>query len=311
MFACVREFGLYANVRPVRKHGSRGSIRRYRHRAGARNLGGLYVAFEHYIPIGKTIRTRLRSRPGSTPARIAQDHRIRLRLCAQERAQEGYVVHKANVLKALTGVFLEVGHEIAKKIRGQDPMDDRIVDATAMQLVMIPGSSTSSSHQSVRRTSVRSTRRPGRRPRHGPGANIGPDAAIFEAVHGSARYSGKGIANPLALLLAVGLMLEHVRSGGTANRLRTAIDQVLRKDGVRTPGSGRQGVHQRLHAKHHPSVGLVGNCEPAGSDFGSWLSVNRKEYRACSGNGPAPLASGCLDFSLGFSGFQSEICDPV
>jgi len=69
-----------------------------------------------------------------------------------------------------------------------------------------------------------------------PGANIGPDAAIFEAVHGSAPdIAGKGIANPLALLLAVGLMLEHIDQPDLANRLRTAIDQVLRKDGVRTP----------------------------------------------------------------------------
>ena len=48
------------------------------------------------------------------------------------------VVHKANVLKALTGVFLEVGHEVAKKYEGRIQMDDRIVDATAMQLVMNP-----------------------------------------------------------------------------------------------------------------------------------------------------------------------------
>src|SRR6185295_3836369 len=53
-----------------------------------------------------------------------------------------------------------------------------------------------------------------------PGANIGPNAAIFEAVHGSAPdIAGKGIANPLALLLAVGLMLEHVNQPGLANRL--------------------------------------------------------------------------------------------
>jgi isocitrate dehydrogenase (NAD+) len=72
-----------------------------------------------------------------------------------------------------------------------------------------------------------------------PGANIGPDAAIFEAVHGSAPdIAGKGIANPLALLLAVGLMLEHIDRPELANRLRAAIDQVLRKDGIRTPDLG-------------------------------------------------------------------------
>jgi isocitrate dehydrogenase (NAD+) len=92
-----------------------------------------------------------------------------------------------------------------------------------------------------------------------PGANIGPDAAIFEAVHGSAPdIAGKGIANPLALLLAVGLMLEHIDRPELANRLRAAIDQVLRKDEIRTPDLGRQGIDHRLHAKHHPPDQLVG-----------------------------------------------------
>jgi isocitrate dehydrogenase (NAD+) len=58
-------------------------------------------------------------------------------------------------------------------------------------------------------------------------------------VHGSAPdIAGKGIANPLALLLAVGLMLEHINRPELANRLRAAIDQVLRKDGIRTPDLG-------------------------------------------------------------------------
>jgi isocitrate dehydrogenase (NAD+) len=68
------------------------------------------------------------------------------------------------------------------------------------------------------------------------------DAAMargFEAVHGSAPdIAGKGAANPLALSLAVGLMLEHVDQPELADRLRTAIDQVLRKDGIRTPDLG-------------------------------------------------------------------------
>src|SRR3954464_1370629 len=142
--------------------------------------------------------------------------------------------------KALTGVFLEVGHEIAKKYEGRIQMDDRIVDATAMQLVMNPWQ-----FDVIVTTNlfgdILSDQLAGLVGGLGmaPGANIGPDAAIFEAVHGSARdIAGKGIANPLALLLAVGLMLEHVDQPGLANRLRAAIDQVLRKDGVRTPDLG-------------------------------------------------------------------------
>jgi isocitrate dehydrogenase (NAD+) len=72
-----------------------------------------------------------------------------------------------------------------------------------------------------------------------PGANIGADAAIFEAVHGSAPdIAGKGIANPTALLLAAALMLDHVKLPELATRLRTAIDETLNIDKVRTGDLG-------------------------------------------------------------------------
>ncbi|TGS55560.1 NAD-dependent isocitrate dehydrogenase, partial [Mesorhizobium sp. M1D.F.Ca.ET.183.01.1.1] len=72
-----------------------------------------------------------------------------------------------------------------------------------------------------------------------PGANIGPDAAIFEAVHGSAPdIAGKGIANPLALLLAACLMLEHVGEGSKAEAIRKAVDTVLNTDNIRTGDLG-------------------------------------------------------------------------
>ena len=72
-----------------------------------------------------------------------------------------------------------------------------------------------------------------------PGANIGANAAIFEAVHGSAPdIAGKGIANPTALLLAAALMLEHCKLPELAQRLRTAIDETLNADRVRTGDLG-------------------------------------------------------------------------
>jgi len=72
-----------------------------------------------------------------------------------------------------------------------------------------------------------------------PGANIGERAAIFEAVHGSAPdIAGKGVANPTALLLAAGLMLDHVGQLDMARRLRGAIDVTLKQDGVRTRDLG-------------------------------------------------------------------------
>ena len=72
-----------------------------------------------------------------------------------------------------------------------------------------------------------------------PGANIGAQAAIFEAVHGSAPdIAGKGLANPTALLLAAGLMLDHVGLVDQAGQLRTAIDLVLNVDKIRTRDLG-------------------------------------------------------------------------
>jgi isocitrate dehydrogenase (NAD+) len=72
-----------------------------------------------------------------------------------------------------------------------------------------------------------------------PGANIGETTAIFEAVHGSAPgIAGEGIANPLALLLAACLMLDHVGHAGRVDRIRQSIEKVFREDSVRTPDLG-------------------------------------------------------------------------
>ena len=72
-----------------------------------------------------------------------------------------------------------------------------------------------------------------------PGANIGEDAAIFEAVHGSAPdIAGKGLANPIALMLAAAMMLDHVKLTQLATRLRRGIDQTLNVDQVRTGDIG-------------------------------------------------------------------------
>jgi isocitrate dehydrogenase (NAD+) len=234
------EFGLYANVRPVRSMVPGGRFDDIDIVLVRENLGGLYVAFEHYIPIGDdphavAISTGVNTREGSRKIiEFAFDYALK------NGRKKVTVVHKANVLKALTGIFLEVGHEIAKKYEGRVKMDDRIVDATAMQLVMNPWQ-----FDVIVTTNlfgdILSDQLAGLVGGLGmaPGANIGPDAAIFEAVHGSAPdIAGKGIANPLALLLAVGLMLEHIDRPELANRLRTAIDQVLRKDGIRTPDLG-------------------------------------------------------------------------
>jgi isocitrate dehydrogenase (NAD+) len=80
-----------------------------------------------------------------------------------------------------------------------------------------------------------------------PAANIGLNAAIFEAVHGSAPdIAGQGKANPLAVLLAAAMMLEHVGHGDLARRLRLGIDQTLNEDKVRTGDLGGTASTEEL-----------------------------------------------------------------
>jgi isocitrate dehydrogenase (NAD+) len=83
-----------------------------------------------------------------------------------------------------------------------------------------------------------------------PGANIGEDAAIFEAVHGSAPdIAGKGLANPVALLLAAAMMLDYCKLTEMATRLRHGIDLTLNVDQVRTGDlGGNAGTAQFTHA---------------------------------------------------------------
>ena len=129
-------------------------------------------------------------------------------------------------------------------------VDDRIVDACAMQLVLNPWQ-----FDVIVTTNlfgdILSDEIAGLVGGLGmaPGANIGDDAAIFEAVHGSAPdIAGKGIANPLALLLAAAMMLDHVGHATTARRVRTAIDETLHDDNVRTGDLGGKASTQDMTA---------------------------------------------------------------
>jgi isocitrate dehydrogenase (NAD+) len=151
------------------------------------------------------------------------------------------IVHKANIMKALTGIFLETGQRLyEKKYKDKIAMDTVIIDACCMKLVLDP------TQFDVLVTTnlfgdILSDLVAGLVGGLGmaPGANIGTDAAIFEAVHGSAPdITDKGIANPTALLLATALMLDHVKLGDKAIRLRKAIDATLNIDKLRTGDLG-------------------------------------------------------------------------
>ena len=234
------EFHLYANLRPVRTMVPGGRYEDIDLVLVRENIEGLYVAFEHYIAIGDDPHAVAISSGVNTRAGAQRIVRYAFEYALSHGRKKVTVVHKANVLKALTGIFLEVGRDIAKEYEGRVAMDDRIVDACAMQLVMNPWQ-----FDVIVTTNlfgdILSDQMSGLVGGLGmaPGANIGEKAAIFEAVHGSAPdIAGRGIANPLALLLAAALMLKHVNKEDLAQRLKAAIEAALKIDGIRTGDLG-------------------------------------------------------------------------
>ena len=215
------------------------------------NLEGLYIGHEHYIridddPHAVAMATGVNTRQGSRRLlEFAFEHAV-----ATGRKKVS-IVHKANIMKALTGIFLETGLDLyERKYKGKFELDTVIVDACAMKLVLNPWS-----FEMLVTTNlfgdILSDLVAGLVGGLGmaPGANIGADAAIFEAAHGSAPdIAGKGIANPTALLLAAAMLLDHVKLADAAGRLRTAISATLNLDKVshRRPGRKRRygGLHE-------------------------------------------------------------------
>jgi isocitrate dehydrogenase (NAD+) len=153
------------------------------------------------------------------------------------------VVHKANILKSTSGLFLKVAREVAAKYPDVQ-CNEMIVDNTCMQLVMRPEQfdvivTTNLFGDIISDLCAGLVGGLGL----APGANIGADAAIFEAVHGSAPdIAGKGIANPVALLLGAIQMLEHLGKVEEARRLRAAIIASMQQRDHLTPDLGGSGT---------------------------------------------------------------------
>ena len=246
------EFKLYANLRPARTLVPGGRFDNIDLVVVRENLEGLYVGHEHYIqidddPHAVAMATGVNTRQGSRRLlEFAFEH------AAATHRKKVTIVHKANIMKILTGIFLEAGLELyERKYKGQFILETVIIDACAMKLVLNPWQFdvlvTTNLFGDILSDLVA-----GLVGGLGmaPGANIGADAAIFEAVHGSAPdIAGKGIANPVALMLAAGMMLEHCHLPHMAARLRTAIHQTLNVDGIRTGDlGGRAGTAEFTRA---------------------------------------------------------------
>jgi isocitrate dehydrogenase (NAD+) len=235
--ALRKEFDLYANIRPARSFD--GVETRY---TGVdivvirENTQGLYSGVEHYIDDERSAAESISiiTRKGSE--RIVE---YAFAYAKSRGRRQVTLVHKANILKATSGLFLDTGRKIAQK-HPEIIFKEMIVDNAAMQLVKNP-----SQFDVIVTTNlfgdILSDLTSGLVGGLGltAGANIGEKAAIFEAVHGTAPdIAGKGVANPTAVMLAGAALLEHIGERTAADRLILAIREAIASKEAVTPDLG-------------------------------------------------------------------------
>lgn len=226
--ALRKTFDLYANVRPAYTI-IPGRFDKVDIVLVRENTEGLYIGVEHYVKIGDDPKAAAESIAIITRQGSERIVRYAFEYALKNNRKKVTLVHKANILKFSQGLFLDVGRMVARDYEGRIQFEERIIDAMAMHLVMRP-----EQFDVVVTTNlfgdILSDEISGLVGGLGlaPGANIGHNAAIFEAVHGTAPdIAGKNIANPGALVLAACMMLDHIGDTERATRIRTAFEQTL------------------------------------------------------------------------------------
>jgi len=223
--ALRQALGLYANLRPVR------SIPGLKTRYDdvdlvivRENTEDLYTGIEHMVGPDAAESIKIITRAASE--RI---DRFAFEYAVANGRRKVTAVHKANIMKLSDGLFLESCRTVAARYEGRVAFEDRIVDNMCMQLVQKPelydvlvlpnlyGDIVSDLCAGlVGGLGV------------APGANIGTEAAVFEAVHGSApKYAGQNRANPTALILSGVLLLRHIGEQAAAERVEDSVRAVI------------------------------------------------------------------------------------
>ena len=238
--ALRKTFDLYANVRPAYSIMTDGRYKDIDLVLVRENTEGLYVGIEHYIRVGDDPRAAAESIAIITRAGSERIVRYAFEYAVKHGRKKVTLVHKANILKFSQGLFLDTGRMVARDYAGQIEFEERIVDAMAMNLVLHP-----EKFDVIVTTNlfgdILSDQISGLVGGLGlaPGANIGVNGAIFEAVHGTAPdIAGKGIANPGALLLAGCMLLDHIGDSERAARIRRAFETTLREGNAVTRDLG-------------------------------------------------------------------------
>jgi len=226
---------LYANLRPVIN--LPGVTSRF---AGVdlvivrENTEDLYAGLEHVVVPGVVESLKIITEKAST--RIAE---FAFAYARTHKRKKVTAIHKANIMKLGDGLFLKSARDVAKRFPDV-AYDERIVDAACMQLVMKPEQFDVLLLPNLYGDIV-SDLGAGLVGGLGlvPGANLGTDVAVFEAVHGSAPdIAGKNIANPIALLQSAVLMLMHIGEADAAARITRALHAVLQRGDARTRDLG-------------------------------------------------------------------------
>lgn len=230
-----KKYDLYSNIRPVQTlPGLKTPFKDIDLIIFRENTEGLYIGIEQELDNGT-----MEAKKIITPRGSERIIRKAFEYAQSMNRKSIAIVHKANILKLADGLFLETGRKIAEEYPDID-VKEVIVDNMCMQLVMNP------SQYDVIVTmnlygDILSDLCAGLVGGLGlvPGANIGKDLAIFEAVHGSAPdIAGQGKANPIALLRSGCMMLDYMDKAEQAKRIRTAINTVLSEGKVLTPDMG-------------------------------------------------------------------------
>lgn len=226
---------LYANVRPIR------TLPNVETRFGdvdmvivRENTEGLYAGLELMILPGVAQSIKLTTDRSST--RIAE---FAFGYAERHKRKRVTIVHKANIMKISDGLALECTRRVGK-LHPETELAEMIVDAAAMTMVRDPNRLDVLVTENLY-GDILSDLGAGLVGGLGivPGANIGDEAAVFEAVHGSAPdIAGKGYANPTALIQSAVMMLRHVGEFTSAGRIENALTDVFREGNVRTRDLG-------------------------------------------------------------------------
>lgn len=230
-----KALNLYANVRPTQTwEGIEGRYNNINLVTMRENTEGLYSGVEHYVgnDAAETIKIITRKATENI-AKYAFDYAVK------NNRKKVTIVHKANIQKYTDGLFLDVCREVSKDYPTIE-CDDKIIDNMCMQLVQYPekydvllcpnfyGDVVSDLCSGLVGGLGMA-----------PGANIGTEAAVFEAVHGSAPdIAGQDKANPSALLLSAVLMLRYISENEKADKIENALKKVLKEAKVLTGDLG-------------------------------------------------------------------------